>query len=430
MCRKRQWPGRSAVSACLLALLLSAPVHASPIILMDGLLVDRLEDGEAAYTNSDAVPRRSLETVFQPPRESLSLDLPAPGSVDAPYDEVQRRQRAAELYGSERLWESALREYQQLIRLRPEHLPYKERAAVVATLAGRYAEADAYFFDITEAKPNNVDYLAAWGHVLVRLLRLEQASAVLERALDLEPDHVMARHNQLLLNVARGEPVDMAYWTYRTLPQIRQVTEWLLADAADLRELLGSEQLNHIVRTTLGELSVEQLPAFNQALTHAVQCLNQQEWRCAYDQLTDAQALGATLPFLQLERLRALVEMGEAEEAVLMADSLASAHYDSPELMYGYAFILIKAGDYDRAVFVLADVAERMPDRPETRFAQACALAGAGRIDEAWPILAELAADHPQRFLVWMEGDTPYLNAIRADPRYEPLLAGQTASPR
>lgn len=415
---------------CLLSLVFSwalftvgaGPVEASPVILMDGFLVDSLEDRDGVQPDTDIAPRRSLENMFRSPPEMLRLDLPPPSDVRGTTDdEVMRRQRAAEMHFRDRRWESALREYQQLMRLQPGHLPYIERGAVVATLAGRYASADAYFYDVVRMKPEDPNYWAAWANVLIRLVRFDDADEKLEEALSLDPDHLMARHLQLILQVVKGRPVDFEYWEHRPLRQILEVTEWLAADADEWQRVLGPDSFRHVVRTALADLPVDRLSEFHRTLRRAVPYLGRKEWQSAYAILTEAQALGANLPLLQMERIRCLIEAGDAQEALLMAESLMADRASSPDLAYGYGFILIKAGEYKRAVDILMELAREVPDRPDVQFALACALAGEGRLDVGWPILEKLAQGHPDRFPSWMDGDAPYLIAIRSDPRYQNL---------
>ncbi len=419
-------PLKKSSRACLgwigVCLMLASVTHAGPVVLMDGLLVDRLEERSGPTPDTRPEPRRPIESLFEAPPDTLSLDLPSIEQPAAAEDEVVRRRRAAEMHFRDRRWESALREYQQLMRLRPGHLPYLKRAAMVASLAGRYGTADVLFRDVIQAEPNEVNYLAAWGNVLIRLKRMDEAQDVLDRALALNPDHLLARYNQLLLNMAQDDAVvDFDFWDYRPFPAVVNTAAWLTSDADDLARYLGPDRFNHMVRTALGGLSDDRLADFNRTVHSAWMNLEREEWRGAYDLLTRAQELGSELPFLQLERIRCLVELGEVDEAVLKVESLVSAHDPVPELLYGYAFILIKAGVYERAIPALRELLEARPESTESRFALACAYAGAARMDDAWPILEDLAQEHPNRFPVWMEGDAPYLEAIRADPRYGEL---------
>ena len=413
---KASW---SMIGLCLIVASVS---FASPVDLMDGLMLERHEGYTDSAPDMTPEPRRPVESLFRAPPDTLSLDIlptEVPTTTD---DEVARRRRAAEMHVNERRWESALREYRQLIRLQPGHLPYVERAALVATLAGQYASADAYYRDIIQVMPNHVNYLAAWGNILIRLMRTDEAQDVLQRALDLNPDHLMAQHSVLLLKSVRGESVDSDFWAYRTFREIVEVSEWMAADASEWNRLLGPDYFDRVVRTSLGGLSAEHLSEFNRLMRNALEYVRREEWRSAHDLLTRAQDLGADLPFLQLERIRCLVEMGELREGVRLVESLVAAHRPTTELRYGYAFIMIKAGEYERAITALEKlVVEHPEDRPEIRFALACAYAGAGRLDEAWPILTALAETHPRRFPDWMAGDAEYLRAIRADPRYGEL---------
>ncbi len=396
-------------------------VESSPVILMDGFLVDRLETSESVQPDTDEIPRRSLETLFRAPPESLSLDIQPSAPAHGAGGEVARRQRAAQLHFNERRWESALREYQQLMRLQPGHMPFVSRAALLALQLGQYSIADAYLLDLSRTAPLKADYLVAWGGVLIRLARYDEAGERLEEALALEQDNLMARYKQLMLDVVTDREINERFWLYRPVPELVLVAGWLAGDEHVLRQLMGETGYERMVQAAFGDVPAQSLMPLYRALREASQHLNAEEWEKADERLTEALVLGADRPFLHLEVTRCLLESGDEQGAVVRAQALMNRYGKAVELRYGYGYILVKAGEYASAVEVLSEVSSEFADQWHIRIALAYALAGASQMDAAWPIIEDMAEQFPDQFPVWMEGDTPYLDAIRSDPRYNQL---------
>lgn len=406
-------------------LLLALYILALPLCAWAGSESRRYTDGLilAPPDPFDAAPRSLLgELLFSEEEESDGIDLSLSGGVTRPDDEVARRRLAAELHYEEGCLESALEEYQRLMRLRPGYAPFVVRAALLATMLKQYNVADTYFEELDRSISLRADHLAAWGNVLIHLARYSDAENVLERALQMEADHATAHYQILMLHVVTGAEMNEHYWRYRTLPELVSVAGWLVDDAMDRRRIMDADQQRRLIRAVLGDVRARDVESVRRALRSAQLQLNSEAWEEAYALLGEARALGADRPFIKLEQIRSLVEQGGHVEAVQRADALMPTHDYPPAMQYGYGYILIKAGEYDRAAQVLEALSPEFAEQWRARMALAYAWAGAGRMDEAWPILAAMSERFPNRFPEWMEGDTPYLDAIRSDPRFPALL--------
>ena len=366
-----------------------------------------------------------------PVEEEPGLDLRRPGGgrpgrggqLDLQADrERSQLQRQAEEHAAVGRWAEVLQQYQALIRLQPGHRAYYMRAAVAATLAGRYAEADSYFAHLSQRQSLEPAVLAAWAKVLIHLERWADARATLQTGLSSDPSHVLCQYYRLVVDVQAGRVSGAdAFWLYRRPAELIAALNVLLSERAYLSGQLGSAGLQTLVTALCGPVLPVDLAEVLDELAVAQRSVAAGTWREALLALRAAQRLGVDRPLVAMEIARCELELSFPERAMERAEAVWAAHPGQADVAYAFGYILIKAGEYDRAVDLLADLQRGALSRPDIDFSLACALAGADRMDEAWPILYALYHLHPESFARWMEGDAPYLRAMRADPRFREL---------
>jgi tetratricopeptide (TPR) repeat protein len=404
-------PGRALVVGCWLAALIQT-AGGDQFERRDGYLLDLLH--------------RSPQE--EPAEQEPGLDLRRPGGprpgrggdLDLQADrERSQLQREAEEHAAVGRWAEVLQQYQALIRLQPGHRPYYMRAAVAATLAGRYEAADSYFAHLAQRQSLDPSILAAWAKVLIHLERWADARAALQTGLSSDPSHVLCQYYRLVVDVQAGKGGDTAgFWLYRRPAELVAALNVLLSERAYLVEKMGSAGLQTLVTTLCGPVLPVDLSEVRDELAVAQRGLGTGAWREALLALRAAQRLGVDRPLVAMEIARCELELSFPERAIERAEAVWAAHPGQADVAYAFGYILINAGEYDRAVDLLTDLQRGSLSRPDIDFSLACALAGAGRMDEAWPILYALYHLHRESFARWMEGDAPYLRAMRADPRF------------
>lgn len=398
----------------LSGLLLDVTYGARSYVFVDGILVDRLTEdaGLEAVSPPSGPPSFELRDVLNR-KEEIAPEDP----------EWNRRSEAAARTFKENRWEAALREYQALLRRKPDHLPSIERAAVAASLAHRYGVANAYYAQVIQARPDDVPFLVGWAGALLRSRRFDEASSRLDSASRLEPTNLSLRYNQRILQVALGQQeVDPEYWAQLPTPQLAEIAAWLNVDRVELSALLSIDGFEQLTRDLLGMPSAEGLEEVAEGLRTSQRAVQAKDWPSAIIAFTAVGERGVARYSVNMEWARCLMEAGQMGEALNRLWSLYEAHPDRLETGYNLGFALLRSAQYDAAMDLFDEILQHVPSDPEVRFARVCALAGAGRMEEAWPEFSALAEAYPDRIPLWMEGDRPYLQVLRANPRYPGLL--------
>lgn len=422
----RYRPDRCALAGLCLWLFIGsvAVLHANNVQLLDGFMVDRMEEDIVPVVAPETVPRRSLEELFQSPRRTRSRELPDARPSTALNLEVARLLRMADQDFDARRYKDALKSYKHLLRLRPGHLPYLERAAILAALAEQYPLAEAYLQEVLREKPAHPNYLGIWAGVLIQLERYAEAKQAVERSLAVEPNHVVGRYYQAALRRAEGEGnTETTFWLNKRLPELVEIASLLASDRPVLERWLGKDVFAALVRDLLGEVQAEQLNEAHRLLREAQSQLARENWESAFTMLSESQSIGVDRPFIELEKARCALEAGSIDAAVARANAVMDESVEDPDMAYAYAYILLNAEVYQRTVALLRPHFQEEAEDPHIDFAYACALAGIGRMDEAWPIWRTVADRHPELFAEWTSDEAPYLAPLKGDPRYAELSA-------
>lgn len=408
--------------AALRAELVGSPGES--IFYVDGLVADGLEPGSGGeYFHAEM---RKLPKVYDhqprirtPSGIRMSLSIAAP-----PSGRALDHARAAEIYMEQQDWSRALRELQKGLDFEPDNMVLLRRAAAVSALARKFGAADEYFRRVVDAYPDNATFIAARAGVLLRLLRLGEAGEMVDRALAIEPNNLTARFNGLCIQIAQGE-ADVARegWDALTLAEILRVANWLDADAVDYETALSEEGFNRLCDIVLGTGTRDHLRSLVDLLRQWSLAFRFGQWEEAEAISPQLRELGVHAMGVDMNAARMKYQRGEKGAAVEMLRGLAERYPDSLAVMYNYGFVLLETGHYELAIRALEKALELGPKDMQTEFALASAYAASGDQDRAWPVLSRLAQEDWDRISGWLEGDKPYLEAIRNDPRYRELAS-------
>lgn len=311
-----------------------------------------------------------------------------------------------------------------LLAGRPDAPDVLRRAAVTAFAAGDYQAAAMRFMEWRRIQPDSPEAAAGQCAALLRYRRLDEVAAVLRPVAAKHPHHLLVQYYAVLLRAAGVLEAQPARWQplRLSLADAQVLASLLAADRADLDRVLPPAVFGTACAELLGEGTHRRLNEARAALTEGAQALQRGDWASVRRELGRAREAGVATLGVRMEHARSLFETGEAAEARAELDALAAEFPGDGPLRYNLGFVLLKMGDAEAAAEALRIALQAMPGHAQAQFALACALAGAGRADEAWAELEPVAARHPDDLRGWMEGDAPYLQALRDDPRVAALL--------
>lgn len=417
---------------CVAVALLHGPaVSADSIFFVEGLAVDTLESAEemgGAENFFEAELKRKPLVTPKPSRLLSLMPRQAPDAMRS--DGVFRKTRPAyvqirqaERYIDSGKWEHARLAMEKALELEPGNPFLIQRAAALSAIAGKYGVADSYFRQSLQLDPDNVPFLAGWAGVLIRLQRFEEAQEKVDRALELQPGYLAATFNDVLLAVVRRELDDIdGEWGSLRFTEIDQVAGWLKADRDQLLELLTPEGFRIACDIMIGLGTADRLEDISERIRACSVAMSESRYEDVLTETGVLHSMGLRSYWVKMRMAQALYYIEEFERSLELLRQLTQEHNDEVPVWFNTGYVLVRLNKYDEAADAFARTLELDPQYMQGRFALACAYAGQDKVDKAWPILEDLAKADLQRLHVWMEGDEPYLNAIRKDPRYTNLM--------
>lgn len=395
---------------------------------VDGMLVDQYkqsdpEEAAAPVAGPNTMSLRDAPAAGGAPQPSVAPAPKAPGVALPPAGKALEHLRAANMFVEKKEWDKALEEIQRGLESDPQNALLLRRGSAVAALAKNFTAADDYYRRLLMVDPNSVAFMNGRASVQIRLRQFVPAQVLTDRALELQPGDLLARFNRLLLKVIRNEPLEGESWSDLLTFDAAQVANWLEADKADYLQMMSAEQFALACQTALGAGLGDKLSDAVGVLRRLGQAQRLQQWDKVLAIVQEARGMGLQAMGLEMDQARAVMEQGDRDQARSIMKSLSERFPEHPQVLYNYGYILIEDGSYAEALALLDRAYAKIPNHPQIAFARACMLSENNRIDEAWPILAGLIRDYPAETRTWLQEEDPYLAKIKADPRYQELLA-------
>ncbi len=295
--------------------------------------------------------------------------------------------------------------------------------ASLYAMTGKFDRAARNFARYLEKKPSDISFLAGFAHTLFCLARFDDAQSALRRAMELNPRFLPAQYTLTCLNIATNGPIlrTRAFWHTTGISEKEQLAGWLQNDRTPLRHVLGTKGYDLLCEMAIGAGSAGNLLLIPDSLAEARAAFARQEWKKALVYYELAEGYGVDGLSVKQQLARCLFETGRGPEALQRMQRLAAQNPDAAEVWYNLGYLLINSKQGAAATLAFREASRLAAAVPEYQFALACALAGDGKMDDAFAILLPLHGKFSARFSMWMEGDSDYLVAIRADPRYAKL---------
>ena len=231
------------------------------------------------------------------------------------------------------------------------------RVARLGEEAGDGPGAERAIDAALELRPGFPDLHLLRARILLADGRRAEARSALDAALGLHPGYVAARVERALL---------------------------------DAREGLIGESLEAL-RALARECRVVEPRAFERGLA----CLEEADWKEAGVHLSRALQLSDPVLEERLERIRALIERGEAAAAAALVREALVSHPGYPDLYYLLGSAELRQGHLDDAMASLARALELHPDFHAARVEFARALHALGETDRGLDVLAQVLDVEP-----------------------------------
>ena len=397
-------------------------------LMVDGLAID----GAALEHTPEALEKP--ENIFETDLKELSpaKQRRTPNGVQVKVPELRRGSRSevarrymekAQNYWKVQQWSKALEQIELALKNLPNAKYILEKAAPMAALAGDRDKSWRYFDRLITRYPNNIRYLVGGAGVLMRMNRLQEAQELAWKARELKPDGIMVRFINLCLNVATGtlNKDNEERWDDLLSGQLEMLLNWFISDQEDLVKIAGPKGFSQMVDTVIGEGMADKLPDALGSLQAARLAIAKGQWAVAERKLAHLIQLNVKTLGVAMDLAYCKYNAGQKEKALALMSSFTMHFSDNGLLWYNYGYILLQMQQYDQCVDVFSKAVEFQPKNSQAKFALACSYVLSEEKEQAWSILRRLAESHPAKMRVWLEGEKPYLLAIKNDPRYEDL---------
>ncbi|HSG07307.1 MAG TPA: tetratricopeptide repeat protein [Longimicrobiales bacterium] len=311
----------------------------------------------------------------------------AAGHIFGEFDRYIQQIRAAGIcreYAASSQWNEALANCDRALELNPKAVATRYQRAFVLYQADRYPEALTELQRVLEQDPVHQDALQLAGYVAAVEGLEDEALVYYDRYLALNPGSAAVRMKIAYELAQAGDPAGAA--------QLIEVGLDQDPENIDLWEQLGGfafaagQRINEEQKQTgndAGGLAPAAVEYYRQAID-------------AYQRVYVAK--GPETPAGELRSIvAALVQLGEAAEAVAMAEEVVKTHAEDPGLWSTYGDALQRAGRLPDAIRALERVRAMDPAYPNLDLRQAKWLMDAGRVTEGVEVLKGLAAADPSQ---------------------------------
>ncbi len=390
-----------------------------PVVTIDGMVVDLLdskaEPGIGApnlAVNMDAMAGRIV------PR---TLDAPPPTPPER--EQAQRHYARAIDYLKQSDLPKASLEVRDGLTYAPDEVRLLGLAAVLASQSRDFDAAAGYFRRCLELEPGNLQHLASFVAVLLRLSRMEEADHILAGGEAVAPDFMAFRFHRACLQIAadRFQPA-RAYWAQRPIDEVLTATQWLQADRPDLAKIIGAGGVDRLTEDVLGPRTSLSIDRIHAALETASAARTAQKWPDAVKNLREVATLGVDGYGVRTALAEALEMAGDRTAAIAEWRRILTDHGGLVQVWVSFGHVLLRGARFDEALPVIRRAKELAPNEPVIDFLHASALALTGKIAEAQALYADLVARHPRDLRKWIESDAVFEAALERLPNRTAIL--------
>jgi tetratricopeptide (TPR) repeat protein len=395
--------------------------------LVDRMAVDPLAENRAPDPDFHKGHMRSLRLQ----REEISLPTLNPPDRDlrpareADVKKAKDHSDRANRFLADGEPSKALLEMRDALTFMPDNMDLLRNATRLASDLKKFTMVETFSRLYLERTDRDADILALRAFALLRLSRVKEAQVAVDRALVVEPDHVLSRMLDLEMRLLREErDPSSAFWRTRPFGPLAEVTRHLVLHQDLTEAALGLEDFLLFCDILLGKgsgLNLQRIHEFQLKILDPALSLQFEA------ELENIQALktfgleGFGLEAIEAELLRRL---GRAEEARKAWETIRSRYSEAPDAHLNYARYAILSGNVVGAEAALRECQRLLgPRDSETvRFLLATSFSLQGKIAEATEIYNDLARNHGNSFRSWMDLDPVFQDALNRMPNAKAIL--------
>jgi predicted Zn-dependent protease len=411
------------MAAALAALVTALNASAGDFFLIDGMMVDDISAGEARDLGHWAPPPLDVRADASRLSGMIMANLPEIPRSSAEINRSRGHLEAADNYIRSGEYAKALLELKDGLALNPRGHELLSRAGVIAATLRRFSEAEGYMRRYLQERPTDLVHLSGLAAVLIRLARLDEAGAIIDRLERLRTEYLPARFNRLCIQVIREvDDIDRDWWTRRTIEEVGLTSAWLASDRMDLIQVMGAEDYALVCDIALGPGTSDRVQEIATASAEAYQRQSQSltaELSASLDRL---QSLGVHGTVIDRARADLLAASGNGPGAIAIWKRLLESSPEWPEGWMLYGRLQMKFGAHAEAAAALRKALDQSPKDDRFRFYLACARALNGELKAAQEDFEDLARRRSRDMRSWIDADEILDRALKRVPNYTAIL--------
>jgi tetratricopeptide (TPR) repeat protein len=262
----------------------------------------------------------------------------------------------------------------RLIQLRPEDPTGHAMLAVLEYRKGNCAAAVPHFEKAGQLLDSQVDALHAYATCLVRLKRLEEAAAILQRAVALRPDDPGERRVLASIQLMAHKPQD-ALATLRPLLEAQSVDSNTLELASRAYEETGDTPQ---AVSTLRQALLLDPKNVSLYLDFATICFAHESFQVGIDVITDGLLLQPKADDLYVARGVLYVQLAQYDKAEADFEKAYELNPNQSLSTAAQGLAAVQANDLDHALVSIREKLKRKPNDPLLLYLQADVLSQKG----------------------------------------------------
>lgn len=235
--------------------------------------------------------------------------------------------------------------YRAIIKQNPGHFEATFNLANKLFSEGRSGEAAPFVEDLYSKRPDSVEVMTLYGRILMQNGNREQALGILQNANARAPRNIDIKEALIDINIANGNNRDAliilntlikddflnAKYLYKRALIFTNLNEFTKAKE-DFKTLLGlySDNVNDLYRLSLAQLRVSDVAGSLVTLNRIL-------------------ALDETNFFAKRDSVRALLSLGDIEEATIRLDSLNKTYPKNPDVNLLMGDLYLSNNNFDAA---------------------------------------------------------------------------------
>ncbi|MCX7817799.1 MAG: tetratricopeptide repeat protein [Kiritimatiellae bacterium] len=328
----------------------------------------------------------------------------------------QHYQRASEYLRQGEVGKAML-ELRDGLTYTPDNPRLLELAGSVSIQMGKLEDAAGFYRRWLDVEPDNVRAAATYVGLLVRLSRIAEAEAVMQRYTPVVGHLMPFRFHRLCLDLIADRTIAAdPFWQQRPIEDIVQLVQWLHDDRDALSRVLGATGYVRLCELILGPRAAAELPRLHATLARLLRAREQGKLTAALQAAREVDAMGVRAYGVAALLAELLEQTGDRAGALAAWRQILAEQPDTSQAWVSAAHVFLRNGRFEESLDAIRRAKELLPREPVVDFLLASALALSGRTAEAHPVYVQLVSRRPADFRRWLESDAVFEAALDRMP--------------